>query len=106
MWRFVWEFSFAESPAALFGPDLKVHIQYPTHARFYYPDCSVVGDLRFGQVHSVDIPVVIVEVPSPSTLRTDESEKREGCFAINAPPDRLRPRTVSDSSLRSGRKAS
>ena len=71
-------------PCRPFGPDLKVRIQYPTHTRFYYPDCSVVCDVRFDLAHFVDNPVVIVEVLSPSTRRTDESEKREAYFAINA----------------------
>ena len=66
------------------GPDLKVRIQCPTHTRFYYPDCSVVCDVRFDQAHFVDNPVVIVEVLSPSTRRTDESEKREAYLSINS----------------------
>lgn len=69
-------------PCRPFGPDLKVRIQYPTHTRFYYPDCSVVCDVRFDQAHFVDNPVVIIEVLSPSTRRTDESEKRDAYFQI------------------------
>ena len=71
-------------PCRPFGPDLKVRIQYPTHTRFYYPDCSVVCDVRFSQAHFVDNPVVIVEVLSPSTRRTDESEKREAYLSIGS----------------------
>lgn len=65
-----------------FGPDLKVRIQYPTHTRFYYPDCSVVCDVRFDQNHFADNPVVIIEVLSPSTRRTDESEKRDAYLQV------------------------
>ena len=66
-----------------FGPDMKVRIQYPTHTRFYYPDAMVVCEHKAGPEHYLDNPTVIVEVLSPSTRRTDESEKRDAYFTIN-----------------------
>jgi len=69
-------------PCRPFGPDMKVRIQYPTHTRFYYPDAMVVCIPGAAQEHFVDHPVVIVEVLSPSTRRTDESEKRDAYFTI------------------------
>ena len=69
-------------PCRPFSPDLKVRVQYPTHTRFDYPDCSVVCDVRDAACHFVDNPVVIDEELSPSTRRTDESEKRDAYFHI------------------------
>ena len=69
-------------PCRPYNSDTKVRIQYPTHTRFYYPDAMVVCERSPGEAHYQDNPVVIVEVLSPSTRRTDESEKRDAYFTI------------------------
>jgi Uma2 family endonuclease len=64
------------------GSDLKVRVQYPTHTRFYYPDVTIVCTPAPARSHFHDAPVVIVEVASESTRRTDETEKREAYLGI------------------------
>ena len=71
-------------PCRAYNPDTKLRIQYPTHTRFYYPDTMIICDRSPGSAHFQDNPAVIVEVISPSTRRTDESEKRDAYFTINA----------------------
>jgi Uma2 family endonuclease len=61
---------------------MKVRLQYPTHTRFYYADVMVVCEPGTGPEHFVDNPTVVVEVLSPSTRRTDETEKRDAYFTI------------------------
>ncbi|MEO0017477.1 MAG: hypothetical protein RLZZ522_760 [Verrucomicrobiota bacterium] len=65
-----------------FNSDTKVRIELPDHTRFYYPDAMVVchpnplGDTF--QEH----PVVVIEVLSESTRRTDMGEKRDAYLTI------------------------
>lgn len=65
-----------------FNSDTKVRIEFPDHTRFYYPDSMVVRESNSGSEHFQDRPVVIVEVLSDSTRRTDLGEKRDACLTI------------------------
>lgn len=69
-------------PCEAFTSDLKVRVRLATHTRFYYPDAMVVCDANAGDSSFQDRPVVIVEVLSDSTRRTDEGEKREAYLTI------------------------
>lgn len=63
-------------PCQSFNSDTKVRIEMPDHVRFYYPDALVVCHPNPDDDHFQDHPVVIVEVLSDSTRRTDLGEKR------------------------------
>lgn len=65
-----------------FNSDMKVRLELADHTRFYYPDVQVVCDPRPGDAQYQDRPVVIVEVLSESTRRTDLGEKRDAYLAI------------------------
>lgn len=69
-------------PCRPFNSDTKVRIQLFNHTRFYYPDAMVVCDKNRDEDQWQDRPVVIVEVLSESTRRTDLAEKREAYLAI------------------------
>jgi Uma2 family endonuclease len=69
-------------PCQPFNSDTKVRVRFPSHTRFYYPDGMVVCDRNSGNETFQDRPVVIAEVLSPSTRRTDEGEKREAYLTI------------------------
>ena len=69
-------------PCEPFNPDTKVRIRFPTHTRFYYPDGMVVCDPNPAEDTFQDKPVVIAEVISETTRRTDEGEKREAYLTI------------------------
>ncbi len=65
-----------------FNSDTKVRIEYPDHTRFYYPDAMVVCQSNPETDHFQNQPVVVIEVLSESTRRTDMGEKRDGYLAI------------------------
>lgn len=65
-----------------FNSDTKVRIRFGDHVRFYYPDGLVVCDSNSDEDSYQDQPVVIVEVLSESTRRTDLGEKRDAYLAI------------------------
>ena len=69
-------------PCEAFNSDTKVRIRMPTHSRFYYPDGMVVCEPNSPNDEFQDPPVVIAEVASVSTRRTDEGEKREAYLTI------------------------
>ena len=69
-------------PCRPFNSDTKVRIQLFNHTRFYYPDAMVVCDQNRDDEQWQDRPVVIVEVLSESTRRTDLAEKREAYLTI------------------------
>ena len=69
-------------PCEPFDSDTKVRVKFATHARFYYPDVSVVCHKNPPGDSYQDHPMVIVEVISPSTRRTDEGEKRDAYLTI------------------------
>lgn len=65
-----------------FNSDTKVRIEYPDHTRFYYPDALVVCQPNPSSDHFQDQAVLIVEVLSDSTRRTDLGEKRDAYLTI------------------------
>ena len=58
-----------------FNSDTKVRIKFRDQTRFYYPDAMVVCSPNPTTDHFQDRPVVIIEVPSDTTRRTDLGEK-------------------------------
>ena len=68
----------------VFNSDTKIRVRQTRGTRFYYPDLSVVCRVNPAGDTFQDEPVVIVEVISESTRRTDEYEKRESYLSINA----------------------
>ena len=69
-------------PYRTFTSDLKVRIDLPEHTRFYYPDVQVVCDPSAGDARYQERPVVVIEVLSESTRRTDLGEKKDAYLAI------------------------
>ena len=68
----------------VFNSDTKIRVRQTRGTRFYYPDFSVVCRVNPAGDTYPDEPVVIVEVMSESTRRTDEYEKRESYLSINS----------------------
>jgi len=68
----------------VFNSDTKVRVRLAHSTRFYYPDLSVVCQPNPPGDTFHDAPVVIVEVVSESTRRTDEYEKREAYLTIDS----------------------
>ncbi|MEO8497924.1 MAG: Uma2 family endonuclease [Planctomycetota bacterium] len=68
----------------VFNSDTKIRVRQARGTRFYYPDVSVVCRLNPASDTFQDAPVVIVEVISDSTRRTDEHEKREAYLSIHS----------------------
>ncbi len=71
-----------DHPCEAFNSDMKVRIQMASHTRFYYPDGMVVCTPNPPDDPYQDQPVVVAEVISESTRRTDEGEKREAYLSI------------------------
>lgn len=69
-------------PCQPFNSDTKVRIEYPDHTRFYYPDAMVVCQSNPESDHFQNQPVVVIEVLSESTRRTDIGEKRDAYLTI------------------------
>ena len=69
-------------PCRAFNSDTKVRIRLPTHARFYYPDTSVVCRPNPQTDSFQDEPAVIFEVVSRRTRRADEGEKKDAYLTI------------------------
>jgi Uma2 family endonuclease len=65
-----------------FNSDTKVRIRMPTQTRFYYPDVMVVCDANSPEDSFQDQPVLIAEVISESTRRTDEGEKLDAYMSV------------------------
>ncbi len=67
----------------VFNSDIKVRVKMPSgQIRFYYPDAQVVCDSNPSDDVYQDKPVLVVEVTSPSTWRTDQVEKLEAYTTI------------------------
>ena len=62
--------------------DAKVRVRLSTHTRFYYPDGMVVCQPNPPSDSFQDHPVVITEVLSDTTRRTDEGEKKDAYLTI------------------------
>ena len=71
-------------PCQVFNSDTKVRVQFAHGTRFYYPDSMVVCEPNSNDDVFHDAPVVIVEIVSESTRRTDEYEKREAYLSIHS----------------------
>lgn len=69
-------------PCQPYNSDTKVRIEFPDHTRFYYPDAMVVCQSNPRTDHFQNQPVVIIEVLSDSTRRTDIGEKRDAYLTI------------------------
>ncbi len=65
-----------------YNSDTKIRVRLPLQTRFYYPDASVVCRSNPPDCSYQDEPVVIVEVVSRGTRRTDEGEKKEAYLTI------------------------
>ncbi|MFT3990608.1 MAG: Uma2 family endonuclease [Luteolibacter sp.] len=65
-----------------FNSNTKVRIELQNQTRLYYPDAMVVCDSNSGTDVYQERPVIIIEVLSDSTRRTDLTEKREAYMAI------------------------
>ncbi len=69
-------------PCRQFNSDTKVRIRLASGTRYYYPDAMVVCSPNPEGDSFQDAPALIVEVPSKSTRRIDEGEKRDAYLAI------------------------
>jgi len=69
-------------PCQPFNSDTKVRIEFPSHTRFYYPDAMVVCHPNPTTDHFQDQPVVVIEVLSESTRRSDLEEKRDAYLTL------------------------
>ncbi|KAA1260387.1 hypothetical protein LF1_29270 [Rubripirellula obstinata] len=67
-----------------FNSDTKVRVRQSAGTRFYYPDVTVVCDPNSDADSFHDHPVVVIEVISESTRRTDEHEKRDAYLSIDS----------------------
>jgi Uma2 family endonuclease len=65
-----------------FNSDTKIRIELAGQIRFYYPDAMVVCHPNPQSDHFQDHPVVVVEVLSESTRRTDLGEKCDTYLTI------------------------
>lgn len=69
-------------PCKPYNSETKVRIQSATQVRFYYPDAMVVCHENSPNEVFQDQPVVLAEVLSDSTRRTDEGEKKDAYLTI------------------------
>jgi Uma2 family endonuclease len=69
-------------PCQAFNSDTKVHVRLPTQTRFYYPDGMIVCRPNPHLDTFQDNPVVVAEVTSVTTRRTDEGEKKDAYLSI------------------------
>ncbi|MEX2138239.1 MAG: Uma2 family endonuclease [Pirellulales bacterium] len=65
-----------------YDSDTKIRVRLPTHVRFYYPDAPVVCHSNPQDYSFQNQPVLIVEVLSRQTRRTDEVEKKDAYLTI------------------------
>jgi len=65
-----------------FNSDTKVRVRLTTHMRFYYPDAMVVCQANPPGDSFQDQPVIIAEILSAATRRTDEGEKKDAYLTI------------------------
>lgn len=69
-------------PCQPFNGDTKIRIQFPDQTRFYYPDAMVACVPNPATDRFQDRPVVVIEVLSESTRRTDLGEKLQAYLTI------------------------
>lgn len=73
---------FRGKPCRTFGSDAKLKIEFADHIRFYYPDLQIVCRPNPGSDHFQEHPVLVIEVLSESTRRSDMGEKKDAYLAI------------------------
>jgi Uma2 family endonuclease len=66
----------------VFGGEMKLQIRNNNDERYYYPDVFVSCDPNDRDLYSCSTAVLVVEVLSPSTERTDRFEKFEAYKTI------------------------
>ncbi len=71
-----------DKPCRPYNSDTKVRLRLPTGLRFYYPDVQVTCQPNAPTESFQDQPVVVVEVISEPTRRTDEGEKLQGYCSL------------------------
>ncbi len=69
-------------PCRPFGSDMKIRVVVHGQVRFYYPDVSVICRSNPPEELFQSEPVVIVEVLSKTTRRTDLTEKKDAYLTI------------------------
>lgn len=69
-------------PCRAFNSNTKVRVRLPTQTCFYYPDGIVVRHQNGPHESHQDSPVVVVEVLSRLTRRTDMHEKKDAYLTI------------------------
>ena len=72
----------AEHPCEPYNSDTKIRVDTNTQTRFYYPDVSVIFSPNHGSETYQDKPVLVAEVLSHSTRRTDETEKKDAYLSL------------------------
>lgn len=65
-----------------FDSDMKLRIRWDCETRFYYPDLQVVCESQPPTAVFQELPVLIIEVLSPSTRQLDLDEKMRGYLRI------------------------
>lgn len=63
------------TPCQVFSSDVKVHVAWEWHKRYYYPDVVVGCEADDNDPYVIAHPKLIVEVLSSSTERDDRSDK-------------------------------
>ncbi|MFK7817346.1 MAG: Uma2 family endonuclease [Planctomycetaceae bacterium] len=71
-------------PCQMFNSDTKVRIRTRTGTRFYYPDAMVACDVNPDHDVFQDAPVLLIEVLSPGTRRTDDTEKKDAYLSVDS----------------------
>jgi Uma2 family endonuclease len=69
-------------PCRPFNSNTKIRVRMTSQPRFYYPDVSVVCHPNPPGDSFQDAPIVIVEVLSRATRRTDMTEKKDAYLTI------------------------
>jgi Uma2 family endonuclease len=69
-------------PCRTYNSDTKIRVQLPTYVGFYYPDTSVICDPNPPDDLYQERPVLIAEVLSRNTRRTDQGEKKNAYLSI------------------------
>ncbi len=64
-------------PCQVFTAEMKLRIKSNVDERYYYPDVFVTCDPKDRERYTRDHAVLVVEVLSPTTERTDRTEKSE-----------------------------
>lgn len=70
------------NPCQPYNSDLKIRIPFPDGDAAYYPDLSIICEPGPEEQTFQENPVVVFEVLSPSTRRTDENEKKQAYLSI------------------------